>query len=99
MKTLVTGTPDSGKTTPTNYARQAKYLGFVDADKILGLCGWREFITGNVPGLVMDVKTIDWRLMSQPRWRYTKAVPIRTRTNGEGSKDGHYIDTRDEVQL
>lgn len=56
MTTLVTGTPGSGKTTLVQYAARAGDKRFFDADKIKGLCEWRESETGKVLGLVADYK-------------------------------------------
>ena len=56
MSILVTGTPGSGKTALTQYARSVGDDRFVDADYLEGLCEWREFKTGNVLGLVTEHK-------------------------------------------
>jgi shikimate kinase len=55
MGILVTGTPGSGKTTLVKYAKHMGNEIFFDADRIAGLCEWREFGTGEVQGLVDDI--------------------------------------------
>ena len=53
---LVTGTPGSGKTTLTQYAKSTGNDRFFDADDIAKLCEWREFETGKVLGYVTEQK-------------------------------------------
>ena len=54
MKTLVTGTPGSGKTTLVEYAHTQNDKRFFDTDDIVGLCEWREFKSGKLLGLVTE---------------------------------------------
>jgi broad-specificity NMP kinase len=56
MSILVTGTPGSGKTTLTQYAKSVGDKRFFDADEIVKLCEWREFDTGKVLGYVTEQK-------------------------------------------
>lgn len=53
MNILVTGTPGSGKTTLSNYAKSVNDQRFFDADEVDELCEWRRFDTGEVIGSVM----------------------------------------------
>jgi broad-specificity NMP kinase len=54
MNILVTGTPGSGKTTLSNYAKSVNDQRFFDADEVDELCEWRRFDTGEVIGSVKD---------------------------------------------
>jgi broad-specificity NMP kinase len=72
MSMLVTGTPGSGKTTLTRYARSVGNTRFFDADEIAKLCEWREFDTGKVLGYVTEQEETgldDWYKKYGWYWR------------------------------
>lgn len=72
MSSLVTGTPGSGKTTLSKYAKSVGDSRFVDADEIPGLCEWRVFETGEVMGLVtefIETGEDEWYKMFGWYWR------------------------------
>ena len=72
MPILVTGTPGSGKSTLTQYARSINDKRFFDADEIDGLCEWRVFETGEIMGLVtefIETGMDEWYAMFGWYWR------------------------------
>ena len=79
MRILVTGTPGSGKTTLVNYANRMGDTNFIDTDDTKGLCEWRDFNTGEVLGLVEEIKitgTDDWYKKHGWYWRESKIMEL-----------------------
>jgi broad-specificity NMP kinase len=83
MAILVTGTPGSGKTTLTQYAKSVNDKRFFDADEISKLCEWREFETGKVLGYVTEQKETDldeWYKKYGWYWRQDAMNDFLTKT-------------------